>query len=132
MLIESTTYDPASTLRDLDGNHVFRYCAFEGFAELEQRGVVEIDAVFLTCTFTTLDLYGTLFNSVIAANCTFTDCVFRGVSFATCRFVDCTFIRCTFTEDNLAAPCDFANTSWYGCVQRESTGLDTAHVPLGV
>src|SRR5258708_14896891 len=121
MLIESVEFVAPHVIPDLNGDHVYKYCTFEHF---DENHVVHVDGTFLGCTFRRNDLYWTLFNCVLASDCTFEDCTFRGVSFADCRFVNCLFDRCVFTLDNLGGSCRFESTQWWGSTQRACKGLD--------
>ena len=131
MLIESVAYTAQSNLRDIAGDHVFRFCEFED-ASLEEFAVVNIEGVFLACKFTNVEMYWTLLNCAVFIDCTFVGCTFRGVSFASCRVVECIFTNCAFVEDNLGGACSFEKTVWYGSTQNGCTGLSEALVQLGV
>lgn len=128
MFILGTTFIAPDTIPDWNQDHVFRYCEFENITDAIHN--VHIDAVFLGCTFRKNDFYWSLFNGVLAYDCTFEDCTFRGVSFADCRFLDCSFERCVFTNDNLGGSCGFEGTKCHDCYQRDCVGLSTAAVPL--
>ena len=131
MLIESVTYTAQSNLRDIGGDHVFRYCEFED-ASLVEFTIVQVEGIFLDCKFTNVEMYWTLLNCAVFIDCTFVGCAFLGVSFASCRVVECTFTNCVFAEDNLGGACSFRETVWYGSIQNGCTGLSEALVQLGV
>jgi len=121
VLIERTEYrEQAAVAEVLDGDHVFRYCGFSGFAF--EGG--HIDGVFIGCTFTDLNWYWGIFNSCVFVRATFAKCVFRGTSFPDCRFVDCEFFACQFLEDDLGQCCTaegarVCGSSADGCIGAE-------------
>lgn len=121
MLFEEIDYSPPDSLPELGGDHVFRYCTFEG---LNEENTLHVDSTFLRCTFKNDEFYWTLFNGVLFSGCELESCTFRGVSFADCRFIDCTFKDCVFTKDNLGGSCTYEDTLWAGCSQTGCTGWE--------
>jgi len=131
MLIDAVAFTAQSNLRDMDGDHVFRYCEFED-ASLAEFAIIHIEGVFLGCKFTNVEMYWTLLNCAVFIDCTFVGCTFLGASFASCRVVECIFTNCVFAEDNMGTACSFEKTVWYGSTQNGCTGLSEELVPLGV
>ena len=110
MLIEHTEYrDSAPAVKALDGNSVFRYCAFQGFSV--EGG--HVDGLFYGCTFEGLEWYWGLFNGCVFVQSKFKSCTFRGTAFPDCRFVECEFIECRFLGDNLGGGCSAEGAAAY-------------------
>jgi uncharacterized protein YjbI with pentapeptide repeats len=148
MLIEHETFGPETGPPrgcSWDGG-VFRWCSF---AQLDIEGQT-ISGALLGCELREIDWYWGFFNVALLSHTTFKNCVFRGASFSGCEFVACRFEDCRFVLDNLSAPCTFedcivvetvfdrcefvienprrtpvfVNSRWYGCTQRECSGLE--------
>jgi uncharacterized protein YjbI with pentapeptide repeats len=119
MLKDQALITEASDLSGLLDDSVLRYC------ELAVPSVDggHVGSTFLFCTFRGMDWYWSLFNLAIFVDCKFVGCAFRGASFVGCKFVDCKFEACTFAPDNLQGKCEFNETVWYGCTQKNCTGL---------
>ncbi|AXK71272.1 hypothetical protein DWG18_02515 [Lysobacter sp. TY2-98] len=119
MLKEQALVTEASELSKLLDDSVLRYC------ELAVPSIEggHIGSAFLFCTLHGIDWYWPHFNLGLFVGCTFTGCAFRGAIFSGCRFVDCRFEDCTFGPDNLQGECEFNETVWYGCTQKNCIGL---------
>ncbi|MGY3265499.1 pentapeptide repeat-containing protein [Lysobacter sp. HA35] len=119
MFREQALVTEAAELSKLLNDSVLRYC------ELAVPSVDggHVDSTFLFCTLRGIDWYWPLFNLAVFVSCTFTGCSFRGAVFAGCRFVDCRFEECTFGGDNLNGDCEFGESVWYGCTQKNCIGL---------
>ena len=147
MLIEHTTFDrrsgpPARPSADA----IYRYCRFERLA----IDGMPLEGALLSCTLVDLDWTWGLFNTAVIAGTGFEGCVFRGASFRGCQFNACTFVRCRFVPDSADAACTFddcsltecvfdgceflpgpagrhglfTDTRWFGCRQKDCTGLE--------
>ena len=148
MLIEEETFDeshppplPASW-----GEHVFRFCTFDG---LPLEGL-SFDGIMQSCTFTGCQFYWGFFNCALLADVRFVDCTFPGASFRSAKLIACTFERCRFELDNLGGDCtiadclivatafdrchwiakpdrgkrDITNTRWLACTQSACRGFE--------
>jgi uncharacterized protein YjbI with pentapeptide repeats len=118
MLFKSTKIVNAADAFDA-ADAVFQYCDFEG---LKVDGF-SVDGAFLSCSLTRIDWYWGLFNGCLFVDTKFKDCQFHGAHFGGCRFLNCTFENCEFGLDNMLKPCDFGDSTWYGCSATNTVGL---------
>ncbi|MEM9558029.1 MAG: pentapeptide repeat-containing protein [Acidobacteriota bacterium] len=127
LLIEDRLISEATrhSLKPDSGEHVFRFCTFEGLSDLELQLGASISSSFLHCTFSDCDWNDPLFNEALFYETRFERCTFRGASFRGCCFVGCAFEDCRFELNALGGPCTFDDSvRWYGCTQRRSPGLE--------
>ena len=109
-------------LKPNSGEHVFRFCIFEGLSDLVG---VSITACFLYCTFSDCDWQDPFFNETLFVEAKFVRCTFHGGSFAGCCFVACEFEDCRFEDNASGSPCTFNDdVRWYDCKRRGSPGLE--------
>ncbi|MCG8459691.1 MAG: pentapeptide repeat-containing protein [Holophagales bacterium] len=107
------------------GDHVFRFCTFEGVRDLQLQLGSSITACFLDCTFRDCEWYDPFFNETLAFRTRFVRCTFHGASFRGCWFVACEFEDCRFERNALGSPSTFDDqVRWYGCKKHRTPGLE--------
>ncbi len=111
-------------LKPDSGEHVFRYCVFEGLKDLELQLGTSIESCFLHCTFSECEWHEPLFNEALFFSTKFERCRFHGGSFTGCTFVACEFVDCRFERNAHKSPCTFDDVRWYGCLKTGSPGLE--------
>lgn len=112
-------------LKPDSGDHVFRFCTFQGLGDLEmQLGRASIGSCFLNSTFIDCDWYDPFFCDVLFFETKFERCTFKGGSFASSCFVACEFDDCRFERNALGSPCTFDGVRWFDCRRRGCPGLE--------
>jgi uncharacterized protein YjbI with pentapeptide repeats len=100
----------------------YRFCTFQ---TISTEGAM-VHAFFLGCEFSECDWYWGHFSQAVFVNVKFKACKFQGSFIADCKFVECEFEDCILTIDNLGAECTFRENRWFGCKQKNCTGLENA------